>query len=322
MTTLLLVEPRSVGWGGVDWVRARAGASGGEALVLGPGGAAWARAAGLARWRAAGAPLGRPELAGAAVRSAEGVRRIEAWSTAALRLAALAAPGAERTVCLLDPPTARDAAPGLLRLAPRRIRRPDAHAVFASEHVARAWRSSGLFEVQSETIEPPPLDGGRLGGVDRAAVRAGWGLENEFAVALFAEPEPDGAARRLAFILGLLGVAGRRVAAVCHPEHGGLERLKRFFERLVSPPRLVIDAAPSWEIARGIDAAVWLAMRHSRVGDEPSAGPWAARWALAAGTPVVAERCERTEGPLEGAEIVPRGDLHVARALLRIADAG
>ncbi|TVQ30406.1 MAG: hypothetical protein EA376_13155 [Phycisphaeraceae bacterium] len=261
---------------------------------------------------------------------------LHAWSMETLSLAAAAMPTAPRRVTLCAPPQCASPsfakaamAPALLR---RRGERRPSNIAFLSEHLRRQWAQAGLGAAaeRGEIISTPPYAAGAP-LPDRTALRAAWGMtDSDFIIALLGEPASALDVRRLIMSIGPLSVSGRRVACAAPIEARGMERSRRFIERLGNHLPLAPCSPLPWRTLPGVDAAVWLgADAPAGAGSTMAPGARSIEWACALGVPVVAEDFpDSREAAASAAKSVdipvrftPAGrPLEIARALLSITN--
>jgi hypothetical protein len=184
------------------------------------------------------------------------------------------------------------------RAAPRRV-------LAANESVAGELLLAGADPGALLIVEP---------GVDvsllredrqpsRLALRQRWDVDDEtLLVGLISQPISWGDARAAASIVTLPVTANRNVKLLVHPN---ATRLQAAYEwaRPLELDRCLIqdpDLAEPWRVLAGIDVALWLGNERTEY-DSGAAQSWSGRhplpglqpilWALAAGLPVIAERC-------------------------------
>jgi hypothetical protein len=175
-----------------------------------------------------------------------------------------------------------------------------------------------------------PIDLQLLDAVDRDAVRAGWGVrQGERVVALVGDPVDRVDAKAASYQAGVMRVSGFRVRAVVQRGARGVERARRFAMRHDWIWDVTVTDEPLWSVVVGADVVMYR--------DEPAldlgAGSrvdrvhaWPLEWALAAGTPVLAEkraalRADALDSIMDGLTLAPAGDpLAFNRALARVLD--
>lgn len=331
MRVVHLIEPCEVGWSGVDacLAVARARIEGFDQRLVALGGAP-ARA----MFERAG---GAPDQTLSARPGARELRRVaethvlHAWSAPALRRCLRAGRLPARILATaLAPGRASDDSPSdmpPIALLTRGASIASDAVLATHEHALRGW------PIRSDSAEPrwspAPTPPGGVGPMDRTRgerLREAWGFEPcRSLVAMVGDPVRACDARRFAFIVGVLGVAGLTVGAICPDRAHGAERAARFVERLGRPWPLLFVGAPWREVAPAVDVAIWLRSDERRGWRGSPLSAWCARAMIDGGARVVAERSPESEaaiGGLAGAELVEPGSLHVAARVIESLRAG
>jgi hypothetical protein len=195
----------------------------------------------IAGGRGVGAPTPRPDV-------------VLAWSLGSLQLArsAFGGSGAVIAAALTSGP---DAGEGWLHR--RRVLRTleGAPLLGVGEAVARAWSSAGARDVRALPVPcgPLPIDPSR-----RAAVRAELGLEHdELAVQLLADPPAIASARRFVHAIGVLHVAGQRVAGLLPAGAREYDRAARFLRSFGYTWRVIPFEGPQAAALPAADLVAW-----------------------------------------------------------------
>lgn len=252
-TVLHVVEPEATAW---PVLAALASASDGPvALLASSPGVRWARAMGVREALGVHAPLGWSVLGWRGLRAAG--RRlgapctVRAWSLWAGAAAMLAFPSRPVHLTLADP-VPRRACPPAIRWVFGRA----ASISFTSVQIREAWSTHWLQAARAMPLAPLPAPRA-ASPAQRAAARARWGVDDQTQVVWAASDHTSLAdARVFVWHLGVMAVAGRRVAGVVPANARQLERALRFTERHAGAWSLIVDSAPPTSIAPGCDAAL------------------------------------------------------------------
>jgi hypothetical protein len=119
----------------------------------------------------------------------------------------------------------------------------------------------------------------------RAALRQRWNVSDEtLLVGLLGDPVSWSNARAAASIVTLPVTANRDVKLLVHPDAWRLQAAHEWSRPLAEP----------WQVLAGLDAALWLGASPREHG-QPTASVLPMVWAMAAGLPVLAERCAAAE---------------------------
>jgi hypothetical protein len=238
----------------------------GAAVIGGSRAIEAAGAAGLGDAHRAPAPLGRPALAGNALRRLArrtGASGLVAWSPGAL-IGAMASGVATRGVVACAPDTLSVAARRTVLHAARRRA-----VVFAAPSVADRWAALDRAARRCEVATGLP-------GLSRAPealrrdARSWWDVGGAPAIAIMdADGRSAGVDLFVAFcVLTILSLAQRSPVGVCPPGARGHERGLRQAHRLAGGWPVIIDERPSWRWLAGCDAAMIF-------GDTGPAHDWA-----------------------------------------------
>lgn len=285
-TVLHVVEPEATAW---PVLAALAGAPGGAvALLASSPGVRWAREMGVREVFAVHAPLGWSVLGWRGLRAAD--RRpgapgaVRAWSLWAGAAAILAFPGRPVHLTLADPVPRRACTPAIRWVFGRA-----ASISFTSVRIREAWSTHCPQDARALPLAPLPAPQA-ASPAQRAAARTRWGVDDQTQVVWAASDRTNLAdARVFVWHLGVMAVAGRRVAGLVPASARKLERALRFTERHAGAWRLIVDDAPPTSIAPGCDAAL-------------AASPWcteSARLAAALNLPWIGSNGPAAAPPLE-----------------------
>lgn len=238
------------------------------ALLCGAEDASLIRRAGLGEFHRVAPPLRRGELAGPALRAlTERLRpdRLVAWSPAS----AVAGAWTRRpSVVVVGAPPVRCSA--LARVVTTRALK-DGRAVTVGPGARDAWLAACPATRHAPHVEEAPC-ATRPAPEARAAVRAGWGADDDRLVVGLLDADgrsgPTVDAFFVSFVVGMMSMLGREVLAIAPPGARGLERGKRQMERHGDQWRVVPERRPPWAWAVGCDVLV-------SFGGEGVAGGWA-----------------------------------------------
>ena len=232
-------------------------------LPVPAGHAGWGVAA-LRRWFAA-----RP--------AAAAYPPIHAWSLSVLGALRWIGRGRGLTLELTQHPDARAMA-ALGRRPPADLK---VHTL--GEHLRRQLIDAGFPAAQTAAVPLLDLQDARA-KIDpaRLALRDAWAVPDDAAVvALLSDPYTEADIAPAARVIDFIGhAAGRKLYLLVHPLQSGRRRLQILLDRYREADRVLQDArlAAPWQVLAGCDAAL--------LGTAPA--PLAARYAAAAGLPIVA----------------------------------
>lgn len=173
----------------------------------------------------------------------------------------------------------------------------------------------------------------------REALRKQWGVSDDcLLVGLISQPIAWGNARAAASIVTLPVTANRDVKLLVHPDAERLQAAHEWARPLGFEDCLVqeSDLEEPWRVMAGLDVALWLGNDRTRFeampidkprlkfGEQPLPGVLPILWAMAAGLPVIAERCAATEALIRDGEtgmlIEPRDVPEGARHAIELID--
>ncbi len=254
-----------------------------------------------------------------------GIDVVHAWSPGAAVIAAGAmrarpAMGATLVVWAGAAPAARGPAWLARRMSRRNARAVDVLLAFDDSTAAR-WLDAGVT-AEGVTMIEPPIDRGMIAFEDRALLRQRWDAdETTFVVGLLGEPMSEADAWQAANAAGRAALTGKNVRLVLHHDTARRRGLAQWLAPLGLAGALIVDddVALPWQIAPGLDAALWLRCdnrQEGAVGAAPSMLPLL--WAMAAGVPVIAERGDATAAVLgdDRGWLVPRESVNGAAAVI------
>jgi len=256
-----------------------------------------AEAAGLGHATRVGVPTGHamwglPALA-KALREQSQPRDLHVWSISCLAALRWVGGPAQHTLHLVIPPNAAD----LRRL--RRLDHPALRIVVHGQTLRDDLIAAGFAASRLRAQALPGLDATRaqLTG-DRDALRTGWKLPGDgLVVALLSDPPAEADTNGATMAINLAAeAAGRDMRLLVHPHQTQRPRIQVVLDDYGHGNRMIQDAALAtpWRVLCGCDAAM--------LGETPA--PLSARYAAAAGLPIVAPDTPMHREALAGAKRV------------------
>ena len=243
-------------------------------------------------------PLGNPLLAAPGLSrflaDRPGAHTLHAWTwralVVALKVARAIPKGARPNVCC----TLSGAPPLWLgRLGARAIAKAD-EVAFTSIAAREAWARLLDFSRSGYPVHRPSVPAGAINPADRETIRREWEIEPGVVVIWGGGDDLDAVeARRLAYHVGVMNIAGTRAVGVCSSKASQLERALRFTTDHNSPWRLIFDDRPVPRLLPACDVALCLGdLEEVCIGDGaqrrlPRAGDLCVDWARAAGLRIV-----------------------------------
>lgn len=240
-----------------------------------------AEAAGLRDARFIGVPAGSAKWGVFALRQAlrdvDPGRELHTWSLSCLVAIKRLGRTSSTVMHMLTPPTPEE----LKQM--RRLDRPTLRW-----RVVGAWLHDYLIaqgftpeRVEREVLPTFDEAAARLQH-DRVTLRQRWGVNDDTPiVALLSDPPLAANAAPMMVAINLISTAADRpMRMLVHPEQAGRARAQTLLDRYGQPERFIQDAglAAPWSVLRGCDAVM--------LTQEPA--PLSARYAVAAGLPIVA----------------------------------
>lgn len=248
---------------------------------------------------------------------------IHAWTMTAAVVAATARPWHT----IVAGPLTSSPGPSVSKRAIARINRCAVRVLVATPALQRDWIAMGVDPLLLTPLAPG-VDRQRLGPEDRAMLRSRWGAdETTFVVGLVGEPaccvDTQTAVRAAVRII----YTGRSVKLLAHHSTDLRRQAANWVERVGLGDLLVVedDLAQPWMVAPGLDAALLVGYRpHSAPARHSPCGLLPALWAMAAGTPIIADTTQPVADLLADERnglLVQRGDVNaIARSILRLHD--
>ena len=169
----------------------------------------------------------------------------------------------------------------------------------------------------------------------RKALRRAWGIDDEsLLVGLISQPVAWSNARTAASIVTLPVTAHRDVKLLVHPDAMRLQEAYEWARPLMLDHCLIQepDLAEPWRVLAGLDVALWIGNRRRQHDSsdpiaqsrQPAPCMLPIVWAMAAGVPVMAERCAASESVITHGEngllIDPEGVTTGAKLMIALFD--
>ncbi|MEE8154681.1 MAG: glycosyltransferase [Phycisphaerales bacterium] len=250
---------------------------------------------------------------------------LHAWTMPTATLAAIVGPWKN----IIAGPLTSPPGPSMSRRAIMRINRCAVRVLVATPALQRDWTADGVDPLLV-TAQPPGagVDRQRIAPEDRALLRSRWGAdETTFVVGLVGEPQPRVDTQTAVRAAVRVAFTGRSMKLLAHHSTGLRRQAANWAERVGLGELLVVedDLAQPWTVAPGLDAALVVARssRTTPLGDS-SCSLLAPLWAMAAGTPIIADSDQTIADLLEDERnglLVQRGDVNaIARSILRLHD--
>ncbi len=248
---------------------------------------------------------------------------IHAWTMTAAVVAATARPWHT----IIAGPLTSPPGPSVSKRAIMRINRSAVRVLVATPALQRDWTALGADQLLLTALAPG-VDRQHLGPEDRAMLRSRWSADQTtFVVGLVGEPAccVDGQTAVMAGVRIIY--TGRSVKLLAHHSTGLRREAANWAERVGLGDLLVVedDLAQPWTVAPGLDAALLVGCRpRSAPACHSPCGLLPALWAMAAGTPIIADATQPIADLLEDERsglMVQRGDVNaIARNILRLHD--
>ena len=250
---------------------------------------------------------------------------IHAWTMPAAVVAAAARPWHT----IIAGPLTSPPGPSVSKRAIARINRCAVRVLVATPALQRDWTAVGVDPLLvTSQIPGAGVDRQRLAPEDRAMLRRRWGAdETTFVVGLVGEPQPRVDTQTAVRAAVRIIYTARAVKLIVHHGAGLRRQAANWAERVGLGDLLVVedDLAQPWTVAPGLDAALLVGCRpRSAPARHSPCGLLPALWAMAAGTPIIADTTQPVADLLEDERcglMVQRGDVNaIARSILRLHD--